>query len=661
MAITAVGTPSWGSSWTAPSWPAGASAGDVAFLFTEIKIKSTWTDGPDVTIPSGWSSWASKTLDTGSATYKWKVARQVIPAGGPVALPTPTTFNSSDNYKIDYLDQMLLVLTGAAGFDTSIKGNSYVQVAAGGAAVCVRFGSDDLYDNTSGVTDLPTNGTTSFSAIWDTNDGASAAYLGWNSADSPYNIYSYAIEVLPRAAPDKPTISEPAQSEGVPTGTDVDVTIVHNTGVTSGSMKAFTLRVRQDGGTWYYWNETAGTLTSTSSVTNTASGDSVTVTLPNAAITGASIELIAETQESVDDQWSPDSDTRTFARVAPPSVVVTGPGALTGDLTPTVTWVTTPGVGSQETYRVVFTDPSSNVLHDSGTLSGATATYTAPATTEWTSGQTVTATVTITQTGGAEADDSDTFSISWTAPTAPTVAATAATQGVEVTVSADADRILRVWRRDGSTDTLLGVWETGDDDTLELVDVFGPTTAVTYVAQVWSDLDGTLLPSTQGVSSSVTRTDGATTFYLASGLDPVQTWQAVEIREEGDRTHVRPVATVWPGGTVHSRTLSGEPRGQVGAFTAHATTGVDLDDLVDLLESGETLLCWFPPEPYSGGTTGGYTLPMAVTSEVGESRLAQVPYALRILSWSWAERSHPMATSSSVAPVTSAVVLSTAV
>jgi len=658
MAITAVGTPSWGSSWTAPSWPAGASAGDVAFLFTEIKIKSAWTDGPDVTIPSGWSGWVSQTADTGSNTYKWRVARQVIPAGGPVALPTPTTYNSSDNYKIDYLDQMLLVLTGAAGFDTSVRGNAYVQVAAGGAAVCVTAPKSGLYSATSGVTDLPANGGP-FEAIWDTNDGGSAAYIGWNDADSEFNVQSWAIEVLPRAAPDKPTITAPAQSAGVPTGEDVPVTFVHNTGVAGGSQKAYTLRVRQDGGTWYYWNATAGTLTSTTSVTNTSTSGSVT--LPSAAITGASIELIVKTQEAVDNQWSPNSDTRTFSRVPPPSVVVTGPGALTGDLSPTVTWVTTVGIGSQQTYRVVFTDPSDNVLHDSGTLTGTAETYTAPATTEWTSGQTVTATVTITQTGGAEADDSDTFSISWTAPTTPTVAATAATQGVKVTVSADADRILRVWRRDGSTDTLLGVWETGDDDTLELVDVFGPTTAVTYVAQVWSDLDGTLLPSTQGVSSSVTRTDGATTFYLASGLDPVQTWQAVEIREEGDRTHVRPVATVWPVGTVHSRTLSGEPRGQVGAFTAHATTGVDLDDLVDLLESGETLLCWFPPEPYSGGTTGGYTLPMAVTSEVGESRLAQVPYALRILSWSWAERSHPMATSSSVAPVTSAVVLSTAV
>ena len=651
MTVSLRGTSGWTSG--APSWPAGTSQGDVAFLLTLMAQSSYYsTSSMDwMNRPSAWSQRFWKTF--ADNTGRLEAYTLTVPSSTSGLLVVPEVGAAGPAT----IAQLLVVFTNAAGVGSMVSGTGRVSVPPYGAALItgLELGSAwkteflDTYDPS--LTELAASSGGKVLTFWGANNTASTTYKGSTTVDRDV----WAFPITPAAAPSKPTITAPAQSAGVPTGEDVPVTFVHNTGVAGGSQKAYTLRVRQDGGTWYYWNATAGSLTSTTSVTNTSTSGSVT--LPTAAITGTSIELIVKTQEAVDNQWSPDSDTRTFTRVAPPSVVVTGPGALTGDFTPTVTWVTTVGTGVQETYRVVFTDPSDNVLHDSGTLSGTADEYTAPASTAWTSGQTVTATVTVTQTGGAEADDSDTFSISWTPPTAPTLTATAASQGVTVVVSTVADRVLRVWRRDGSTDTPLGTWETGTDNTLTLVDVFGPQSAVTYVAQVWSDSDGVLLPSTQATSAPVTRTDGDC-FYLASGRDPVQTWQAVEIREEGDRTHVRPVSTVWPIGTTFSRTLSGESRGRVGAFTAHATTGVDLDDLVGLLESGEVLLCWFPPEPHSDGTSSGYVLPMAVTSEVGESRLAQVPYALRILSWSWAERSTPTV-GVSVAPVTHAATLST--
>ena len=653
MTVSLRGTSGWTSG--APSWPAGTSQGDVAFLLTLMAQSSYYsTSSMDwMNRPSAWSQRFWKTF--ADNTGRLEVYTLTVPSSTSGLLVVPEVGAAGPAT----IAQLLVVFTNAAGVGSMVSGTGRVSVPAYGAALItgLELGSAwdieylDTYDPS--LTELAASSGGKVLTFWGANNTASTTYKGSTTVDRDV----WAFPITPAAAPSKPTITAPAQSAGVPTGEDVPVTFVHNTGVAGGSMKAYRLRVRQNAGTWYYWNQSAGTLSSTTAVDNTASGTTVTVTLPNAVVTGATVELIAETQEAVDDQRSPVSDTRTFTRVSPPTVVVTGPGALTGDFTPTVTWVTTVGTGVQETYRAVFTDPSSNVLHDSGTVSGADDEYTAPASTAWTSGQTVTATVTVTQTGGAEADDSDTFSISWTPPTAPTLTATAASQGVTVVVSTVADRVLRVWRRDGSTDTLLGTWETGTDNTLTLVDVFGPRSAVTYVAQVWSDSDGVLLPSAQATSAQVTRTDGDC-FYLASGRDPVQTWQAVEIREEGDRTHVRPVSTVWPIGTTFSRTLSGESRGRVGAFTAHATTGVDLDDLVDLLKSGEVLLCWFPPEPHSDGTSSGYVLPMAVTSEVGESRLAQVPYALRILSWSWAERSTPTV-GVSVAPVTHAATLST--
>lgn len=655
MTITVRGTPAWAASFTAPSWPTGSGAGDVAFLFLHSQNKTLYTNTIYHTRPSGWESTPiyAKEYDDGTNRYSFTVYRQVVPAGGPVALPDPSTVGDYAS-RLNYLRAMLVVFSGASAVDTVISGAPYVQVAAGGAALCVKYTSPaTLYSNTSGVTDLATLG--QVGAIWDTNDGASAAHLGWNTS----NVNTWAFEILPKAAPSKPTITAPAQSAGVPTGEDVPVTIQHNTGVVGGSMKAYRLRGRQDAGTWYYWNQSAGTLSSTTAVDNTATGTTVTVTLPNAVVTGTTIELIAETQEAVDDQRSPVSDTRTFTRVAPPTVVVTGPGALTGDLTPTITWVTTPAPGLAQTdYRVVITDAGGAVLDDPGTIAGTGATYTAPGSTAWVSGATVTATVTVTQTGGAQASDADTFSVSWTAPTAPTVAATVASQGITVVVTAAASRLIRVWRRSGTTDALLGEWLTGTDDVLTFVDVFGPTTAVTYRAQVWSDLDGVLLPSAVATSSPVTRTDN-TTCYIGSAMDPAQTWREADLREEADRTHVRPVGVVWPIGGVYSRTLSGLSRGRVGGFTAYATDGVDLDSIVDLLECGDTLLVRIGPESYgSGSKNAGQVIPLSVTTKVGEARLVQGPHALRILSFEWAERAWPEPTGLTTAPVTHAAVLS---
>lgn len=659
MTVGLRGTSGWTTSTSAaPSWPTGTAKNDVAFLLALTAVSPayegsvvSWTNRPSAWVPL----YSSPFEDTG----KLSVYRLTVPTSTTGLLVSPAISSADPNAT---MRQYLVVFKDTAGIDTKVTGTARVSVAPYGAGfitgvdLAPSSNLDSLASYDTALTALASSSGGTIRSFWRANNTGSYTNVGSTSVTGMV----VAVELLPAAGPDKPTILTPVAGAQVSTTDDVELTWQHNPGVDGGSQDAFVVWVRQDGGTWYSWDASAGTLTSTTGVINASTTEGMT--LPVSVLSGDSVEFDVTTREAIDGQWSPESDSRTFPRVAPPTVVVTGPGALSGDLSPTITWVTTPASGlAQIDYRVVVTGTGDAVRCDSGTLSGSAQTITIPAgdtsgETRWVSGESLTATVTVTQTGGAQASDTDTFSVSWTAPTAPTVTATAATQGVTVVVTAEADRLVRVWRRDGSADTLLGSWETGADDTLTLVDAFGPRSAVTYVAQVWSDLEGVVLPSTQAVSASVTRTDG-NCFYLASGRDPVQTWQAVEIREEGDRTHVRPVSAVWPIGTTFSRTLSGESRGRVGAFTAHATTGVDLDDLVDLLESGEVLLCWFPPEPHSDGTSSGYVLPMAVTSEVGESRLAQVPYALRILSWSWAERSTPTV-GVSVAPVTNPVVLS---
>ena len=589
----------------------------------------------------------------------WSLARYTVPS------PKPSSFGfcgwtdpSASEYNLAV--SAYVAFTGVGGVGRSVSGSTRVQVVSGGAGIVAGM---DLNDGALGLTRVSDAGSY-LDLHFGLNSGGSSTYIGPSSGGQGTNTGTFcgALELLPVSVPNAPTILQPAQGVQVSSADPVTVRIRHNSVMQGGgSAKAYRLRVRQDGGTWYYLNATAGTISSTTPVTNTiVSATEFEVVLPT--LTGTAVDLIAETQESgTDGFWSPASSTRAFSRVAPPTVVVTA-GDTVGDLSPTITWVTTTGTGVQETFRVVITS-GGETLHDSGEQYGAAQSYTVPESTAWTSAATNTATVTVTQTGGAGASDADTFTVSWTPPTAPTIVATAAAKGVAVKVSTVADRIVRVWRRVDAqpstvVETLLGVWQTGTHNTVEFVDMFGPVGPATYVAQVWSDLDGILLPSPQALSSAATRTDGRCG-YIASALDPIGTWQDALLESEGDRTHVRAVEVVWPIGGTHSRTLSGPRRGVAGSFTQDVITDETLHPMLDLLHSGETLVLRMPADLDGNTWIPGEVIGLSVASEVEQQRTRSRPSTSRRLAWAWVERDIPDPTGSSLAPAAHPVTITT--
>lgn len=655
MAIDVRGTPGWTADRTAPPAPAGWQVGDTVILLSYIEVTDNWNPVVQWTNrPDTWRGLRQITYNSTNHRAYLNVAWMEAPSNFASLLVTPTM--TTPHALISTIKQMVIAFSGAGGVDTSVYGTGRVSCMAGGAALFTGF---ETLTSIASLDSLASTPTVQF-----THPPTGAGKTGWKGATAGGYVGDVAIagevlavEILPALTPYAPTIITPASAAQVATGTDVVVEWAHIPGRTGGSQKAYRLRVRQDGGTWTWWDSTDLDATASVTVTSTA----MKATLPTAMITATTtIDLIVETQEALDDQWSPVSSTREVPVVSPPTVIITAPtGTVTGDMTPTFTWTTTPDTGlAQIDYRMTIADPSAVMIYDSGTLTGAVASLTPPATTTWVNAGVHTATVTVAQTGGATAVDSQTFTMSWTPPADPAaVTATVAAFGVTVLVDAAVSQTVVIERIYAGTYTPLGTFYTdATHDKVTITDVFGPDASVTYRARVGADLDGITLWSSWVTSAARTRTDRRQT-YIASAQSPATTWQSIGFREDNPRIYVRGVATYYPLGSPFARVLAGTSKGQSGSMTVYGTDLVDLEDLVDLLECGETLLLRYPGESHTAGTTIGHTLPVAIASPVGADRLAMIPYAKRIVPYGWVEQANVEPTGS-LAPETHSPVLS---
>lgn len=178
------------------------------------------------------------------------------------------------------------------------------------------------------------------------------------------------------------------------------------------------------------------------------------------------------------------SDYNLFRVGDAPVVTVTAPteGGSVTTPAPTITWTLATGSArSQSQYRVIFREAGATV-HDSGLVSSQATTYT-PSLAILENGGTYTVEVILVDSGGFQASDTNTFSVSYTVPAEPTFAVDATNYDpagyvlVDWTATtADAEFVAwRVYRRDVETGVVVLLDEIIDVNTRTFKDYLAPS------------------------------------------------------------------------------------------------------------------------------------------------------------------------------------------
>ena len=291
---------------------------------------------------------------------------------------------------------------------------------------------------------------------------------------------------------------------------------------------------------------------------------------------------------------------------AAPTVTVTAPTGTITIPSPTITWTETLGAGVQVTYQartfsaaqygaIGFSPGTSAASDDSGVVASAALTYT---TASGLLNGAYRSYVQITQTGGqGSAWAYHAFTVSVTEPAAPTLTATASTDGttgcpvISLSVAGnnsggwlgyDGAAILRsdgVYVRNASLTNLLPYNAVTDTATIEDPEVT-PGVAYTYTATTYATITGYVYVSaaSTGASASVS-TAG---FWLFDPLNtpgaitvPVMTLNA-PVRYELSAAHYpigNPTQTSYPT-VVSSGYMSGDGTAKIQTFTAANYAGL---------------------------------------------------------------------------------------
>lgn len=461
--------------------------------------------------------------------------------------------------------------------------------------------------------------------------------------------WGVAIELLPPAGPFTPELVTPEDGVDVTVAADAPLALGwrHRPSRSGGSQSGYELRATRAGVTQYW--DVAGQVWSASAVINP--GSAQTATLPmGALVLDQAVQWQVRTREALDGQWSPWSPVRLFTRVAPPTVVVTGPtGTVMDDLAPWVTWTPTTPRGAQTAYRVEVLSAADVPLWDSGVIAGSGTLLRLPPTIAWQRLAVHQVRVSVQQSGGSwSLPGTSSWTMTWTQPAAPSITLDTSGAGVGVAVSAGAALVVEVQRStDGAQFVPLATW-TGGGRIRDVFATYGVPTR--YRARTGTVLDGQRLWSDWVTSDPITSTDHYS--YIASAVDPVATWQRLLIRADGTRRHVRETVVGYGLGDTRPRVSHGPRRGMSGSLGARTEAAADTDALEALLLSGEVLQVRMPAD---GQTITDRDLPeimtVAVAAAPTRDRLAHTALIKgRIVSFEWVEQ-EPPALGASTAPV----------
>lgn len=409
----------------------------------------------------------------------------------------------------------MLVLSGAGGvYRTSQQAT--VRCPTSGAVVVLAWTDDwdtsSLAPSTGRVGSVVTDPDSSHLHAAFYVASAGDRYVGVTSTASNVNYWAWSFS--PTAAPSAPTLVSPAAGAQVSTASPATFAWVAD-----GAQDGYELSQRVGSGSWYYLTS-SGTWTTTPTQVASAAQTATTAD----AMSSASYEWRMRT--SVAGTWSALSSSRTFAAVAPPTVTGVTVASPAGDLTPVISWTAAAGAGSLTAWQAAVSASAGapeSALWSSQVTLGTGTTIGVPAQ-EWTNGATCKAWVRVQQAGSLwSAWVSQTFTVAWTPPAAPSsvVAANQAGGPLIVTVSGIPT---------GCGVTLQGTVDLNTWTDVVSRDIPGSTLAqavpladwgvpVTYRARTYTLVDGIRVYSTWMQSAAVASTDTGQYLVSDDGLD----------------------------------------------------------------------------------------------------------------------------------------------
>lgn len=593
------------------AFPAGSQAGDLAILYLGENSGGSPASKPTA---SGW-----KLVESGYAETTWQKAL------------TAADITTGSVGIVGYV-HLLQVFSGASKVGR-VSESPGVSVVAGGAALFIGWdGPSPLAPDTAEKlhTDVlnpsyrnrPNNAWFRAASV--------AGYVSWTTSAK----HAVALELLPLAAPPAPTLVSPAAASQVNPGAVTTFAWAHQS---TRAQAEYRLRLRAvSAATWSYL-QADGTLTATE--TSVAS-QVQSATLDAAQLTsGTTYEWQVATSDG--GLLSAYSAAWQIAAVAPPVVTAITVTSPAGDLTPTIAWTATYGVGGQEAYEARIatsaSDPDVGVVWRSGVTAGADLTLDVPAQ-DWTNGQAQYAWVRVQQSGGlwsAWTRDDVTHTVSWTPPTAPTITATAGTPPTIVVSGVASGNVAQVEAQvaGGAWRTVATVTSTGTSVAVrDPLAAYGVVT--TYRARRQADVSGVMMWSGYSATQTLTNVDRCT--YLV-GED--STWLAVRVREDAPRTIVQGVAVSYGLDATRPRIDITPEQGEAGKIVLAPRTQADRLALLTWL-SGRLVwtVRWGPERETTGTITDVPATRMGPAGPRTIARLAQTNLQHRTITLEWVEQ-----------------------
>lgn len=440
------------------------------------------------------------------------------------------------------------------------------------------------------------------------------------------------VEVLPLGAPLSP-VWETVSGAQVDRTQPVPLRLGHRSSGTS-PIDRLKVEIRVAGGSWQHLSAT-GTLVGSAQELVTDSG--LVSVAANVLANNTSYEVRGYTHD--EGGWSPLSGTLTLAARTPGTLVVTLTTAH-GDLTPTASWVLTPGVGSQRSYEVRIALAGQGWANPiegwtSGLLTGAGTTWTAPATNKVPNGASVVAWVVATDDALPSAPTaSSAQTVSWTAPAAPSGITAHDTRPFSATaagVPAAAEALEWEWETPEGWAT---VATTEDPDASETIALPLAPYAVArrYRIRALHLSEGVRLASDWVTSTAVASTDPGAYFVSIDGTE----WLAVDVYDDGGRELAQGVLTSWAiGATVAHRQMT-LPAGWVGSSSIDVDTEEDHDALVEWITTRPRwVVRWFAEQAPDGTMRGRKNTIMGLYARPGSARWDQLAITERNVSFAW--------------------------
>jgi len=590
------------------AFPAGSQVGDLAILYLGEDSGGSPASKPTA---SGW-----KLVESGYAETTWqKVLTAADIAAGSVGI-------------VGYV-HLLQVFAGASKVGR-VSESPGVSVVAGGGALFIGWdgpapmtpAAEKLHTDVLNPSyrNRPNN-------VW-FRPVSVAGYTSWTTSAK----HAVTLELLPLAAPPAPTLVSPAAGSQTDPGAVTTFAWAHQS---TRAQAKYRLRIRAVGAATWSYLQADGTLTATE--TSVAS-QVQSATLDAGQLTsGTTYEWQVATSDG--GLLSVYSAAWQIAAVAPPVVTAITVTSPAGDLTPTIAWTATYGVGGQEAYeaRIATSASDPDVVWRSGVTAGADLSLEVPAQ-DWTNGQAQYAWVRVQQSGGlwsAWTRDDVTHTVSWTPPSAPSITAAAGTPPTVVVSGVASGNVAQVEAQvaGGAWRTVATVTSTGTTATVrDPLAAYGVVT--TYRARRQADVSGVMMWSGYSATDTLTNDDRGS--YLV-GDDG--TWLAVCISEDTQRTIVQGVAVSYGLDATRPRIDVTPEQGEAGQLVFAVRTQADRLTILAWL-SGRLVwtVRWNPERDPSGTFVDVPPTRMGPAGRKVVSRYSRSALQGRTLTVDWVEQ-----------------------